>query len=209
MKYGLLVKKVHLEGKRYIAAEEIRDACKKIGINYAEGIIYLTRTKHLIRIMRGFFYVESPKERSTGVLNANFFDAISKVLEHKEVKWYFGFETAIKLNDLTHEYFPMDYVVSDKLFRPKPVAILGHKVKFIKLKKDLFGFGVSHNKGVNHSDIEKTILDIVHVRKHKGTDDAAIKNEIGELLRHANKKKLHGYAKHYSLSVRDFVRKVA
>lgn len=205
MKYGLLVKSVHLEGKHYITAEEIKGICKTIGISYVDGIIYLTRTKNLIRILRGFFYVESPEERRTGIMNANFFDALSKALEHKEVSWYFGFDTAIKLNNLTHEYFPMDYVVSDKLFRPKPVAILGHKVKFIKLNKSLFGFGVKHDKEVNYSDIEKTILDIIHIRKHKGTEDAVIKNEISDLLRHASKKKLREYAEHYSLSVRNFV----
>ena len=85
------------------------------------------------------------------------------------------------------------------------MKILGHRVKFIKLKKDLFGFGVKHDKGVNYSDIEKTILDTLHVRKHRGVDEAIIKNEISDLIRHANKKRLHEYAEHYSISVRDFV----
>lgn len=205
MKYSILVKRIHLSGKKYLTAEEISSMCKDAGVEYRSGAIYLTRTKHLIRILKGFFYVRAPRERSTGISETNFFEALTKALEHKGVKWYFGFDTAIKFNDLTHEYFPIDYVVSDRVFRSKPVDVLGHKVKFIKLNESLFGFGVKHGKGVNYSDIEKTILDTVHVRKHKGMEDAAIKNEISDLLRHANKKKLREYAEHYSLSVRNFV----
>ena len=208
MKYSLLVKKIHFLGERYLATEEIRSACKDVGAEYLPGIKYLISNNHLIRILKGFFYVESIEERSIGVSGANFFEALAKALEHKSAKWYFGFDTAIRLNNLTHEYFPIDYVVSDRIFRSKPVKILGHRVKFIKLKKDLFGFGVKHDKGVSYSDIEKTILDILHVRKHKGVDEAIIKNEINELIKHANKKRLHEYAEHYSLSVRDFVRRM-
>ena len=209
MKYGLLVKKIHLSGKRYLTAEEIRMACKDVGVEYLPGVKYLISNRHIIRILKGFFYVKSIEERSLGVSEANFFEVLMKALEHKGAKWYFGFDTAIKLNDLTHEYFPIDYVVSDRIFRSKPVKILGHRVKFIKLKKDLFDFGITHDKGVDYSDIEKTMLDIVHVRKHRGVEDAAIKNEIIDLLRHANKKRLHEYAKHYSISVRNFVSAVS
>lgn len=209
MKYRLLVKKIHFDEKEYYNAEEIKAICKKLGMKYEHGIRYLIRTKHLVRILKGFFYIRSLKERSEGTTSANFFKALAKSLEYKKVaNWYFGLDTAIKLNNLTHEYFLIDYVVSDKLFRAKPIIILGHKVKFIKLKKDLFGFGIKSAENINYSDIEKTILDIIHLRKHRGVDEAAIKNEIADLLGHANKRKLIKYAKHYSLSVTDFLREI-
>jgi len=207
MKYGLLVKKIRLAGKRYLTAEEIKSACKGIGVGYLPGVKYLIGNHHIIRILKGFFYVESIEGRFLRVSGANFFEALAKALEHKKAKWYFGFDTAVRLNNLTHEYFPIDYVVSDRIFRSKPVKILGHRVKFIKLKKDLFSFGIKHDKGLNYSDIEKTMLDIVHVRKHRGVEEAIIRNEISDLLRHANKKRLYEYAEHYSLSIRDFVRR--
>lgn len=202
MKYGLLVKKVHFEGKMYVTAEGIREICRRIGITYKNGINYLLKTGHLVRVLKGFFYVRTLEERRTGVLNANFFEAISKALEYNEVKWYFGFDTALKLNNLTHEYFPTDYVVSDELFRSKPVGILGHKVRFIKLKKKLLGFGIKSKDGISYSDIEKTLLDTVYIRKYRGVEDAVIRNEIADLLERASKRKLEKYAKHYPASVR-------
>ena len=202
MKYGLLVKKVHMDGKRYLTSEEVRESCAKVGVAYRDGINYLIRTWHLVRILKGFFYMRSLEERKTSATNANFFEALSKALAHKKVDWYFGFDTALKLNNLTHEYFPVDYVVSDKLFRSKPVNVLGHKVKFVKLKKSLFGFGVKTEGGISYSDLEKTILDIIYIRKHSGAADAVIRDEIAEFVERASKKKLKRYAVRYPVSVR-------
>ncbi len=209
MKYRLLVKKVHFVEKKYLTAEEIKDICKKIGIKYNYGINYLIRTKHLVRILKGFFYVRNLKERSEGATEVNFFEALANVLKYKGVaRWYFGLDTAIKLNNLTHEYFPIDYVISDRLFRAKPISILGHKVKFIKLKKKLFGFGVKSEGFVNYSDVEKTILDIIHIRKHAGAGDITIKNEVIDVIGHSDKKKIMKYAENYSISVRNFLRMI-
>ncbi len=202
MKYGLLVKKVHLDGRRYLTSEEVHEACAKVGVTYRDGINYLIRTGHLVRILKGFFYMRSLEERKAGATNANFFEALSKALARKKVDWYFGFDTALKLNNLTHEYFPVDYVVSDKLFRPKPVNVLGHEVKFIKLKKSLFGFGIKSEGSIRYSDLEKTILDIIYIRKHNGATDAVIRNEIAEFIGRASKKKLKRYAERYPISVR-------
>lgn len=202
MKYGLLVKKVHFESKRYITTEEIRGICGRIGIVHKSGINYLLRTGHLVRVLKGFFYIRTLEERRTSALNANFFDAVLKALEYKGVRWYFGFDTALKLNNLTHEYFPVDYIISSRLFRPKPVKILGHKVRFIKLKRELLGFGIKSRNGINYSDIEKTLLDMIYIRKYRGVEEVVIRNEIADLLKHANKRKLEKYAKRYPASVR-------
>ena len=202
MKYGLLVKKVHFDGKRYATAEEIGKICRMAGITYKNGINYLIRTKHLVRVLKGFFYIKTLEERKAGASNANFFEAVARALEHKGVRWYFGFDTAVKLNNLTHEYFATDCIVSDRIFRSRSVAILGHNVRFIKLKKGLFGFGIISRGGINYSDIEKTLLDIAYIRKYRGIDDSSIRDETADLLGHANRKKLREYGRHYPLSVR-------
>ena len=209
MKYRILVKKVHFIEKKYLTAEEIKDICKKIGIEYKYGINYLIRTKHLVRILKGFFYVRSLKERSEGTREVIFFEALANALKYKGVtNWYFGLDTAIKLNNLTHEYFAIDYVISDRLFRARPISILGHKVKFIKLNKKLFGFGVKSNGFINYSDPEKTFLDIIHIRKHSGFENDAIKNELADLIEHLDKRKIMRYAKNYSKSVRNFLKMI-
>ena len=93
---------------------------------------YLMTNNYIIRILRGIFYVKSIEERKFKNVDMDYLAVIKRTLEIKEVKnWYFGLNTAVKLNNLTHEYFVIDYVLNDIIARPRPIEILGHKIKFI------------------------------------------------------------------------------
>jgi len=206
MSFELLVKKLLLRKDRFISNIEIEGYCKILDIKYDKAINYLLKYKYLKRIMRGFFYAPTIEERKLKTFRITHLEAISHAMEHKNIKkWYFGFDTAIKLNKLTHEYFAIDYVVSDKIFRSKPIIIFGHKVKFIKLKRELFGFGTTKEKYLVYSNIEKTILDMIYTDKYAGKSNAKIKDDVIDLVEYASKNKLAKYSKYYSKSVRKFL----
>jgi len=205
MTYKLLIKKLYLDEKKFIERNLIREYCKKLNLGYYPAIGYLTNHKYLIRILRGIFYMPSIEERKLDKLDINYLDAVNEALKIKNIKnYYFGLETAIKLNKLTHEYFVIDYVVSDKIFRAKPVKILGHKILFVKLKKRLFDFGITKDK-IPRSDIEKTILDIVYLAKYDGLNDNEIKSKIADLLKFSSKRKLLNYSRKYNGAVHNFI----
>ena len=149
MIYKLLIRKLYLDKEDFTVASKLREYCKELKLNYYSAISYLLTNKYVFRILRGIFYVPSVEERKLKKININYMDAIARSLELKGIKnWYFGFETSIKLNNLTHEYFTIDYIINDTLFRPKPIEIMEHKIKFIKLKKSLFGFGIMRNNKI-------------------------------------------------------------
>ncbi|MFH1544758.1 MAG: hypothetical protein ABIE23_01525 [archaeon] len=203
MKYGLFVRKLLLRKDRYISSGELKEECAKLGMPYEKAIKYLYLYKYLERIVRGFFYIPTVEERKYKTGGPSFYEAISKAMEYKKVKnWYFGLETAVKLNNITHEFFTIDYVVSDTIFRAKPFKVLGRKVKFVKLNKKLFGFGVKKSKNMPYSDLEKTILDIIHLRKYLGETNKAIRDYVIEWADEADKDKMKKYSKHYSKSAR-------
>ena len=205
MTLKLLIKKLYLDEKKFIERDLIRGYCKKLNLNYYSAIGYLTNNKYLVRILRGIFYMPSIEERKLNKLDINYLDAINEALKIKKIKnYYFGLETAIKLNNLTHEYFVIDYVLSDKIFRAKPVKILGHKIRFVKLKKELFDFGITKDK-IPKSDIEKTILDIIYLAKYDGLNDNEIKSKIADLLKFTSKENLLTYSKQYNRTVHKFV----
>jgi len=209
MTYKLLIRKLYLDKEDFIVASTLRKYCKKIKLNYYTAIGYLLTNKYLIRILRGIFYMPSIEERKLKKININYMDAIARSLELKGIKnWYFGLETSIKLNNLTHEYFITDYIINDVLFRPKPIEIMGHKIKFIKLKKSLFGFGIIKNNKINFSENEKTLLDFIYLYKYKGLSIKDIKNRISELTKHCSAKKTIIYSKKYNKKVAEFVRKI-
>lgn len=208
MKYTLLTRKLYLDKSDFIVASRLREYCKELRLSYYSAVGYLLANRYAIRILRGIFYVPSIEERKLKKINIGYMDAIAKSLELKRVEnWYFGLWTSLKLNNLTHEYFATDYVINDTLFRPKPIEILGHKIRFIKLKKSLFGFGVIKNK-INISDNEKTLLDFIYLYRYSGLNKKDIKSKAAELTDNCSEEGVVRYSKRYNKEVARFVREL-
>jgi len=192
MTLKLIVRKLELSDKKFITREELKEDCKKISLDYYVAIRYLTHYKYLVRILRGIFYIKSIEERKLNKIDINHLEAIEDALNIKGIKnWYFGLSTALKLNNLTHEYFTIDYVINDKIFRAKPFLILGYKIKFIKISSKLTKFGII-NKNLPYSDTEKTMLDFIYLKEHGNV--RSIPEEIFETY---SKTKLLNYSKNY------------
>lgn len=201
MSYKLIVEKLWRNEKKFITREELRSYSKMLKLSYESVIGYLLNNKYIIRILRGIFYVRSIEEKKKDTINISFYDAIAEALKIKKItNWYFGLESAIKLNNLTHEYFTIDYIISDKLKRPKPIKILGHKVKFLSIKKELLNFGIKKDK-IPYSDAEKTILDIIYFSLYNNLSEPEIKNKIEDYISKCNRKKLKEYSKYYPKTV--------
>ena len=207
MTLRLLVKKLYLNETKFIVASELKDYCKKLNLDYYSAIGYLLSNNYLIRLLRGIFYVRSIEERKLNKVDINYMEAIAESLRLKNINnWYFGLETALKLNKLTHEYFTTDYIINDTLFRPKPIVMLGHKIRFIKLKKPLFSFGIIKNNKIYFSENEKTLLDFIYLSRYRGYRNIDIKNRISDLVKHCSKNKLMKCSKKYNKTIRNFVK---
>lgn len=199
MKTTIIVEKLRLLNKKYITRDELKVYCKKLNKDYYNTVLYLTRNKYLITILRGIFYVPSLEERKYNKIDTSLHDVIKNVLKIKGIdNWYFGLESAIKLNNITYETTAVEYIINDKIFRPRPILILGKKTKFIKLKKELFTFGITKDKT---SDLEKTILDMVYLAKCNKEKDKEILNKVIDLLDICNISKIKKYSKHYPKTV--------
>lgn len=201
MTLKLIVEKLARDNKKFILSNEIKEYCRKLSLDYLPTIKYLLRNKYTARIFRGIFYVYSIEERKLGKSEMNFFDILKEALKIKRVKnWYFGLETGLKFNNLTHEYFTIDYVINDRIFRAKPIIIMGRKVKFYKLSPKMFLFGVV-KKDVNYSDSEKTLLDLLYLKHYS-------KEEFEEIAEELSKTKLLKYAKKYNKKVINIVKEL-
>src|SRR3989338_319819 len=206
MTLKLMVEKLSINKKKFITSDEIKDYCKNISeatgkkTDYLMTVKYLIRHKYLARIFRGLFYVYSIEERKLGKEDLLFYDIIKEALKIKRIKsWYFGLETALKMNNLTHEYFAVYYVINDKIFRAKTIKIMGRKVKFYKLKREMF-FGINV-RGYSYSDPEKTILDLFYL-KHYSSEEF---KEVAEKL---SRKKIIKYVKKYDNRTKRLVKEL-
>jgi predicted transcriptional regulator of viral defense system len=208
MKESILLKKLRMDNKEFVASTELRNYCKQMKLDYKSAIGHFVSRGHLTRIFKGIFYVKSLDEVKLGKARYNHLELVAKGLELKGVKnWYFGLYTALKLNNMTHEHFAIDYVVNDRIFRAKPMKIAGYRFKFMKLKPSLFKFGLIENE-LTYSDPEKTILDFVYVWKYNGVPRERIAADISEWTTSLSKVRVNEYVKGYPKTVQEVVSEV-
>lgn len=187
-------------GGKVATRKEIDEACRRFGANSVHTINYMTHYGFFIRILRGLYYVKTMEEfKLNKAIDA--YKAISLGMEKLKVDWYFGLYTSLRLNGLTHEFFDTIFVLNNEIFRPKEIKIAGEKVKFIKLKNKLFGFGIAENNGIKFSDPEKTILDFVYLFRYRNVVEGRIISMVEDYAKNLEKKKLKEYLKFYPKTV--------
>ena len=196
-----VLKKIHLMEKKFVKSDEIKVYCEEYEIDYYNTIRNLLSRGYLVRIFKGIFYVKDFDEIKLGKLNFSHLELLSKGMELKGIKnWYFGLYTALRLNNVTHEHFFIEYVVNDKIFRYKPIEIIGYKIKFIKLKERLTSFGIVKNN-YRFSDLEKTILDMIYIWRYNGKNREKIIIDISEYVKNVSAEKIREYLPYYPKTV--------
>ena len=203
MKASMILEKIWHHKKEFVTSEEIAEYCNVLNIEYKPAMRYLLKSGYLRRIFNGIFYVRTFEE-SKRKITARYthLELVSKGLKVRGVKkWYFGLHTALKLNNMTHEYFSTDDVINDVLFRPKPVTIAGSKFKFFKVSPKLFGFGIKSNDKYAYSDPEKTILDFVYLMSYRGMPKEYIPLDVADWAKDVSKYKIRKYLRYYPKAI--------
>ena len=208
---SLLRRKLWIDKKEFVTAEELKIYCKTMKLNYEMVVRYFGMRGYLVRIFRGIFYVKSLEEAKLGRSRYNHLELVARGMELKNVRrWYFGLHTALKLNNMTHETFAIEDVVSDKLFRANPFTIAGYKFKFSRLSPSLLGFGIRKaGNGVRYSDPEKTLLDFIYLWRYNGIPQEKIVADVSGWEKGASKEKLMAYAKKYPKTVAEIAARLA
>ena len=208
IKSSLLLKKLAIDGKEFITSDELKRYCRNMGLRYEITIRHLVSRGYLIRIFKGVFYIKSPEEVTLNRSKYSHLELVAKGLELKGVEnWYFGLYTALKLNNMTHESFAIDYVVNDKLLRTKPISIAGYKFRFVKLTPRLTRFGIIENN-LRYSDPEKTILDFIYIWRYNGVPTEKIALDVSEWAKGVSGEKTRKYSVNYPKTVQEIAGRV-
>lgn len=185
-------------GGKVITREELREACERFGENFEYIVNYYISRGYLVRILRGVYYVKTLEEYKFGK-TPDPMTLIARAMNKLTLKWYFGLYTALRLNGATYEYYSRIFLVTPVITRPRPVTILGERIQFIKLKEPLLGFGVVKRGEIQYSDLEKTLLDFIYLKRYnKRLNANAV---VREYIAKAQKAKLVEYSKAYPKSV--------
>ena len=205
MKTTEILKRASMENKEFLTGDDLRMYCKDGKFDYEYTVKYLVERGYLVRIFRGIFYV---KGTSAIAMKYDRRELVGRGLGIKGVKnWYFGLYSALKLNNMTHEHFTIEYVINDMVFRPTPMRIAGYKFKFLKISPKLLDFGIKGNI-VRYSDMEKTILDFIYIWQYNSVPPEKILMDISEWAERASKMKIRRYSTRYPKSVRRIVERM-
>lgn len=186
------------EKKKMVSSEELRLLCREITKPYNQTVNYLQRRGYVIRVVRGWFYVKSPEEVKLKILRENTPNLIADALKKKGVKkWFFALESALKLNNMTHEYFTIGQVITDTYKTPRPIRIVYGKYTFLKWNKKMHGFGIIKKGKIRYSDPEKTVLDLCYRRLNLKMNPNSVREIFEEYKAQLNRKKVREYLKQY------------
>jgi len=209
-KTDMIIRNFMLKGKKFITSRELEKLCKEFDLNYENTKKLVLNKEFLLTIFRGIFYVKDFNEKRTNTIRYTPYELLARGMEMKGIKnWYFGLNTALKLLNLTHEFFTINYVINDKFNRVRPMKICNENFKFVKIKTDLF-FGIIEVKTENdvilrHSDLEKTVLDRAYLYKKAGKPESTINSLIMEYDNFIDRKKLLSYSKYYPKTVKRLI----
>ncbi len=209
-KNEVVIREFSLKGKNLVTAADLKTLCDKYGFDFRKTKVSLLNKGYLLAVFRGIYYLKDYNEKKTGVIKYSAGELLSLGLEAKGIKnWYFGLNTALKMLNLTHEIFTVNYVLNDAFNRAKPIKILGSKFLFKKIKASMFSFGIKEAKTSNsitlkYSGAEKTLLDMVYLhRLPKKEGSAALL--ISDYKNIISKRKIAAYTKNYPGTVEKLV----
>lgn len=201
-----IISELHDNNKEFTTSEEIKKYSQKLYYNYNNVISYLIKQGYLLKIFKGIYYVKSSEEIEKNKLKYSLLELVGKGLELKGISnWYYGLYTALKLNQYPiEEEKDLFFIMSDRLFKTKPVKIAGRSFKFIKLKYSLFDFGIIDQK-VKFSNLEKTVLDFIYLWKYNGVHGKKIIVDIQEFMNKVDGERALKYAQYYPRSNRQIL----
>jgi len=194
-------------GGKVVEKGQLREVAEVFDLkNFENWINYLIYREYIVRIFRGLYYVKTFDEVFLRK-PLDIYELISMAMEKLSAQWYFGLYTALRLNGLTHEFFTTIFVISDKIRKTKEINILGQKVMFLRIRRDLIDFGIREKGMLRCSDPEKTLLDFVYLAAYSPRTrmrDLYLKT-FKEYLSKMNEEKLNYYLKRYPRKVSSMV----
>lgn len=205
----LIWRRLLAEGDKIVTSDKVLDASRNIGKDYIRSLRYLQEHGYLTRVFRGVFYVNSPRERETGALDSPVLKIVAESLALKSVShWYFGLETALRINGMTHEYFTVNCVITDSYRTTKVIGIAGTRFRFLKWSRGHFDQGVRREFELKFSDKEKTVLDMVYKRYLDRRDEDEAVSPYVEYERMLDKRVVRAYLRDYPRKVQGIVQEM-
>ena len=194
------------EGREVLTSRDIVEMADKVGIRPENAARHLRREGYLVPLFRGFYYVRTPEEVRLHTARHGPLELFALAARAKKIgEWYFGLDTALRLNGLTHEDRREETVVSRSFLRVHGISLGARRFVIHKWGPDLFGFGLERRGNFRFSNREKTVLDLAYADYWKARRGRSPREGWREYLPSVDSTTLHRYLPHYPKEIRRMV----
>ncbi len=175
---------------RCVSTKDIGELCKRFGFSPANVRTVLIRKGALVPLFfKGIFYVRTSSELLTKTLPLDSLILATLACNKKFGKeWYFGLQTALKLNELVGvQTATKTFIITKKQVRTKIRSMGSREFIFSKIKIPS-DQGVIEKNGLRYSDPVRTVLDFLHLGIKK--KDTVYAEVVLDAVIELNKQKL-------------------
>lgn len=162
---------------RCVSTKDIEELCSRFGFSPANVRTVLIRKGALVPLFfKGIFYVRTSSELLTKTLPLDSLILATLACNKKFGKeWYFGLQTALKLNELAGvQTSTKTFIITKKQVRSKIHSMGSMEFIFSKIKVSSDN-GIIEKNGLRYSDPVRTVLDFLHLGiKKKDTTYAEV-----------------------------------
>jgi hypothetical protein len=191
------------EGRDVLTSEGISAMARRIGAKPEHALRHLRREGYLLPLFRGYYYVRTPEELRLGTERHDPLELFALAARAKDIgEWYFGLDTALRLNGMTHEDRREETVVCRSFYRIRGVPIGSRRFVIHKWGPEVFGFGLDRRGVYRVSDPEKTVLDLAYLDHWTARKGHPPSRGWMEYLRSVEVRKIRRYLVHYPADVR-------
>lgn len=176
---------------RCVSTKDIEELCKRFGFSSTNVRTILIRKGALVPLFfKGIFYVRSSSELLTKTLPLDSLILATLACNKKFGKnWYFGLQTALKLNELSGvQTSTKAFIITKRQIKSKTRSMNGMEFIFSKIQIPSDN-GIMEKNGLRYSDPVRTVLDFLHLGIKK--KDTAYAEVVLDVVIELNKKKFY------------------
>jgi len=192
--------------REVVKTDELRALALRLGRDPRNAIDHLVRSGYLTPLFKGVYHVSHPEEMRLGVPRHSHLELFAMAAEATGMgPWYFGLETALRLDGLTAEFRREEAVINGRRLRERGVGLAGHRFVLHRWTPDLLAFGVRREGRLRISDPEKTVLDLAYRDYWSARKGRATLGEWKALVDRVDRVALKRYLERFPPHLREMV----
>ena len=193
--------------REVVKTAELRSLALRLGREPRNAVDHLVRSGYLVPLLKGVYHVSHPEELRLGVPRHSHLELFALAAEATDLgPWYFGLETALRLDGLSAEFRTEEAVINGRRLRERGVRLGGYRFVLHRWSPDLLSFGVRREGRLRISDPARTVLDLAYRDYWSARKGRAGVGEWKTLVGRVDRVALRGYLERFPRYVGQMVR---